>query len=669
MYIRDYSILDKCFTYGEVKDTIKDLKPNKAHGLDLIINDFFLNAPERLLHVCIKLFNLILETGIIPSAWTIGTIRPIYKNKGDTNDPNNYRGITILSCFGKLFTAILDRRLGSFIEKYGVLGPEQTGFRKGFSTMDNIFTLYGILDILLSKRKRLYCGFLDYEKAFDKVDRALLWHKLLEENMNGKMINVVKNMYENAKSCVMVDNNISNIFSVEVGVRQGENLSPVLFSLYLNDMNAYLNGKMNGIRTIQEELDRVDVNNDDINVFLKLFVLLYADDTIIFAENATDLQKGLTHVKLYCDKWNLKLNAAKCKIVIFSRGIVRNYPEFYIGDDTIEVVRDFTYLGIKLNYNNRFNVAQKDMFLRASRAMFALIKKSKTLNLPLDITIDLFEKTVTPVLLYGCEIWGFQTLYLIEKLQLKFFKYMLKLRKSTPSHMVYGETGKFPINIDIKSRLLVYWYKLACAQNCNKLSSVVYNLLYKMHVNGRHSNDYITFVKNTLIEIGLPGVWENQKTINMNIPWFKKYIKTTLQNQFIQHWQHVLDTNSIYTIYRMVKPTFTQSPYIKILINSCSIPIARFITTNNNLPINVLRFVNIDRNERLCTKCNRRDIGDEFHFLFICPFFHEKRREVLANKYTQRPNAITFETLLNASDKKTLLKLKHFICCINNALA
>ena len=67
--------------------------------------------------------------------------------------------------------------------------------------------------------------------------------------------------------------------------------------------------------------------------------------------------------------------------------------------------------------------------------------------------------------------------------------------------------------------------------------------------------------------------------------------------------------------------------------------------------------------------CNRRDIGDEFHFLFICPFFHEKRREVLANKYTQRPNAITFETLLNASDKKTLLKLKHFICCINNALA
>ena len=151
--------------------------------------------------------------------------------------------------------------------------------------------------------------------------------------------------------------------------------------------------------------------------------------------------------------------------------------------------------------------------------------------------------------------------------------------------------------------------------------------------------------------------------------WFKKYIKTTLQNQFIQNWQHVLDTNSIYTIYRMVKPTFTQSPYIKILINNCSIPIARFITTNNNLPINVLRFVNIDRNERLCTKCNRRDIGDEFHFLFICPFFHEKRREVLANKYTQRPNAITFETLLNESDKKTLLKLKHFICCINNALA
>ena len=450
------------------------------------------------------------------------------------NNPNNYRGITILSCFGKLFTCILNKRLGTFLDQYDIIGAEQTGFRKGFSTIDNVFTLYGIVDVLLSKHKRLYCGFLDYEKAFDKIDRAMLWHKLFEENVCGKMINVVRNMYANAKSCVMVNNDISEMFKVEVGVRQGENLSPVLFSLYLNDMNTYLKDKMNGLKTISDELVNCNMNFEEIDVFLKLFILLYADDTIIFAENAKDLQKGLSCVKDYCDKWKLKLNAAKCKIVIFSRGLVRNYPEFYIGTDIIEVVREFTYLGITLNYNNRFNVAQKDLFQRASRAMFALIKKSKNLHLPFDVILDLFDKTVVPVLIYGCEIWGFQTLEVIEKLQLKFYKYILLLRKSTPSQMVYGETGKFPININIKARLLVYWYKLTSVKNSNKLSSITYNLLYRLHLNGIHMNSYVSFVKKTLIEIGLPGVWDNQKTINMDKSWFKTYIKTTLQNQFIQ---------------------------------------------------------------------------------------------------------------------------------------
>ena len=262
-------------------------------------------------------------------------------------------------------------------------------------------------------------------------------------------------------------------------------------------MNKFLNDRMKGLSTISEELSNCNTNDEDMYVFLRLFTLLYADDTIIFAENANELQIGLSRVKEYCDKWNLKLNTGKCKIVIFSRGLVRKYPDFFIGDDVIEVVRDFTYLGIKLNYNNRFNVAQKDLFQRASRAMFSLIKKSKTLHLPLDIMLDLFDKTVLPVLIYGCETWGFQTLDLIDKLQLKFYKYILKLRQSTPTQMIYGETGKFPVSIQIKSRLLIFWFKLTSEENKKKLSSIIY-LLYKLHLNGRHQNTYITFVKKNI---------------------------------------------------------------------------------------------------------------------------------------------------------------------------
>ena len=159
-----------------------------------------------------KLFNLVLETGIIPEDWVIGIIRPIYKNKGNKADPNNYRGITILSCLGKLFTSILSARINLYIEQSNLMGSEQAGFRKHFSTVDHLFTMYGILDILLSSKKRLYCAFLDFEKAFDKVDRAFLWQKLFEQKVDGKILKVIKQIYSSAKSCIMVNDDKSDFF-------------------------------------------------------------------------------------------------------------------------------------------------------------------------------------------------------------------------------------------------------------------------------------------------------------------------------------------------------------------------------------------------------------------------------------------------------------------------
>ena len=125
--------------------------------------------------------------------------RHIVPKKGPANDPNNYRGITILSCFGKLFTSILNERLTDFIESNNVLGQEQAGFREGYSTTDHIFTLYSVINIFLCKKRRLFCAFIDYKKAFDKVKRSFLWDKMLTNcNINGKILNVVKNIYMKA---------------------------------------------------------------------------------------------------------------------------------------------------------------------------------------------------------------------------------------------------------------------------------------------------------------------------------------------------------------------------------------------------------------------------------------------------------------------------------------
>ena len=94
------------------------------------------------------------------------------------------------------------------------------------------------------KKTRIYCAFLDLEKAFDKINRTFLWQKLLNMNLDGKLLTVIKNMYAAAKSCVMVDDNYTDFFSVSRGVRQGDSLSPVLFAMFLNDMKEFINGSM-----------------------------------------------------------------------------------------------------------------------------------------------------------------------------------------------------------------------------------------------------------------------------------------------------------------------------------------------------------------------------------------------------------------------------------------
>ena len=108
--------LNSDFTFIEINKLINKLKNNKSSGIDNIINEFLKYSPVNYKKLLVKLFNIILRTGIIPTEWCISFISPIYKNKGEKNDPNNYRGISIISCLGKLFTALINDRLPKFAD-------------------------------------------------------------------------------------------------------------------------------------------------------------------------------------------------------------------------------------------------------------------------------------------------------------------------------------------------------------------------------------------------------------------------------------------------------------------------------------------------------------------------------------------------------------------------
>ena len=357
----------------------------------------------------------------------------------NANDPNNYRGITLLSSIGKLFTSIINTRLTNYLNNVGLLGEDQAGFRAGYSRSDHIFTLKCIIDIYLQSKKRVYCGFVDYKKAFDLVNRSALWSKLISSGINGKLMNVIFNLYKNAKSGVKVNDNTSPLFNCNVGVRQGENLSPLLFAIFLNDLESTLRkDHVQGLNFVNQLIIN-NLSDNDVEMWLRLFVLLYADDTIILAESSDALQRALSSSKSYCSTWDLAVNTSKTKIVIFSRGKARNRPTFHFGNDTNDVCDEYTYLGVTFNYNGNFKKDINKQVCQARQAMYALLSKSGKLHLPIDVICDLFDKIVLPILLYGSEILGFENVTQVEIFYMKFLK---KILKSANSLQIVSCMGK-----------------------------------------------------------------------------------------------------------------------------------------------------------------------------------------------------------------------------------
>jgi hypothetical protein len=172
---------------------------------------------------------------------------------------------------------------------------------------------------------------------------------------------------------------------------------------------------------------------------------------------------------------------------------------FYYDGKELEQVDHFKYLGplgVTFSYNGKFTEGKKSLYTQAQRAMFGIITKARTQRLPIDVQIHLFETMVLPVLSYGSEIWGHENIQQANKLQYKFYRYILHLKTSTPICMLLGELGKVPIECIIKMKIVNYWMKIIDSPD-SRLLRKMYNVLYAMHtcMGGTYTSLWISCVE------------------------------------------------------------------------------------------------------------------------------------------------------------------------------
>ena len=346
---------------------------------------------EQYPDLILKLFNSILQNIWISKEWLISIIFPIYK-KGAKDDPNNYRGIALMSCIGKLFLTIINNRLYKFTMEKNILSSSQLGFVKGNRTSDPHIILNNMVQKYChKKKKKLYGCFVDFSKAFDSVPRDILLNKLKSCGINGKIYEIIKTLYCEDFACVKIGNNCSEPFKTNIGVRQGCVLSPLLFNIFLSD--------------IQEKFDKC-VDNVKLDTE-EISCLIWADDILIISESKNGLQSKLNELQLYCKEKKLAVNIDKTKAMIFSK-TGRSWKEnFTYNNVIIENVKTYKYLGFVVSQSGGIKAGLDDLRIRGLKALIKIRRALGTLfHYNINNTIHIFNSMVKPILLYCSDFWG-----------------------------------------------------------------------------------------------------------------------------------------------------------------------------------------------------------------------------------------------------------------------
>ena len=598
----DYEISEK-----ELEDGEKKLKDGKATGIDNTSNEAISILVETYPKLVLKFFNEILGSGEVVPEWLVGLIVPIHKD-GARLDAGNYRGITLMSCLGKLFLSILNSRLMKFVLDRGILSPNQLGFVPGNRTSD----AHVIINNLINKTCHKYGGklfscFVDFKKAFDSVPRDLLLNKLLGLGINGKFFNIIRGIYTGDRACIKMGGVRSQSFGINLGVRQGCVLSPILFNIFLSDL----------AKSLQEIGNAPMVDDIGINS------LFWADDLVLFSRDEEGLQKMLHVLETYCRKNHIQVNTKKTKCMVFNKNGRLLLRRFVLNDVQLEIVRCYKYLGFMITPSGEVNTGIKDLRDRAFRA-FMKIKRDLGASFGRDVAIclTLFDSLIKPILLYASDFWGCFKMARsnpVENLYMSIMKQILGVQKQTTNVGVLLELGKHPISLEAKRLSIKNWERIKMGE-ANPL------LLAAYRDSVGEDLPWISYIKYTLGRNGFLGLYLDDHSSKP--PFVFKKLYQRLVDIFNQEsLESIKGERSKLRTYSLFKKEIGFETYLTEIKNvSIRTSATKFRLSNHKLMIEVGRHQGIeDRNKRVCPFCPDL-VEDESHFLLYCPVYRYQRQ-------------------------------------------
>ena len=430
-------------------------------------------------------------------------------------------------------------------------------------------------------------------------------------------------MYLNNTLQVRIKDKMTSTFEPKIGVRQGDNLSPNLFNIFINDLP----------NMFDEADDQVELDN------LKISTLLYADDLMLISKSKPGLQRCLDKLSTYCKINCLTVNLKKTKVVVFCKGGKISCEKFYFNSIEIENTNSYKYLGVVFSASGTYKHCEEDLYKRALRAQFKLTKCFSSSAPRLDTLLHLFEHTVEPIATYGCEIWGtvnflsskvkkanFQLENLLEnfacdKLHIKFLKYISGMNKASCNIALLSEFGRYPLSIKVLVNTCKYLQRLLTTD------SGLLQCAYKESslIASRGKMSWVSCVEFLLKQLKVANTMVYQKK-------FSTIIKSKLINRFKENITNTLmkcteNKEGKLRTYAIFKTIFQKEKYLSVIqdvsIRKCFMS---FRISSHKLEIERGRHKRHSVEKRVCIYCSSNTVEDEKHFIFECSLYDSLRQ-------------------------------------------
>jgi len=654
--------MNRQISFAELSSALRSLRLGLGAGEDGIPYDLLKNGGRALKLSLWQLFCVIWGRVEVPRDWRRGIITLLHKS-GSKHDPANYRGITLLSCTYKLLASILNKRLMTFCERINTIAPEQAGFRAGRSCAEQLFALTEILRLRKSKHLPTVCCFIDISKAYDRIDRELLWLSLRRHGIQGRMLEFLRTVYTSTDSAVCIDGYLTEFFSVSLGVRQGCVLSPSLFLIFINGLVAAINSAGLGIR---------------VNAHLLLVCLLFADDLVLLAESTEQLQRLLdTVVAPYLEEWRMKINLDKTKVVVCG-GRRRTVHEVSWRGIPIDRQTSYKYLGVDVSHDLRWTTFKTNALSKATAIVMSIWGSGRHHNMSVRAQVQLWKSLVIPILLYSCQVWCDVEWGDAEVLQHRVAKYILGISTSSPNAAVLNELGLTTLKTRADEQRLRFWASLLNLDDAipakfifinarNQFNSTIrINPLTTQPSSSRSralttlkTRSWMVYTYQLLNELQLSHYWNS---CSVDPVMWRTTVRAALKKREDAAWLECVNNNARLDVYRriMANRWHRIALYLTLPIDYQARRILTMLRIGSSrLRVHEGRYLNgfLPRDLRVCQLCLSA-VEDEHHFMLVCPFFAVQRRCMLERcRVVMSPDCRDWVNLNDHSKLAMILRL------------